>query len=233
GHTQVVPDGLPCACGQHGCVEAYASGRGFMRRLEAALASGTATRLAEETGRDASRVTAALVARAAGLGDAFAKQLWDDAERYLGQAIANYVTLLNPELLVLGGGVMTTVPSLAPALEQRVRSHAAGPLPGRVRAPGGRDWATPQGSSAPRTGCGRRRERPHASDRRRAIALRPARRSLDDGRARRAHSRLPLAVSRAHALQLGRRAVRPRPARVRRGEAPASPARLSPLRSSG
>src|SRR5262249_27099772 len=120
GHTQVVPDGLPCACGQHGCVEAYASGRGFMRRLEAALASGTATRLAE----DPSRVTAALVARAAASGDAFAKQLWDDAERYLGQAIANYVTLLNPELLVLGGGVMTTVPSLAPALEQRVRAHA-------------------------------------------------------------------------------------------------------------
>src|SRR3990172_6309725 len=36
GHTQVVPDGLPCACGRHGCVEAYASGRGFARRLEAA-----------------------------------------------------------------------------------------------------------------------------------------------------------------------------------------------------
>jgi glucokinase len=95
-----------------------------MRRLEAALASGTATRLAEETGGDASRVTAALVARAAASGDTFAKQLWDDAERYLGQALANYVTLLNPELLVLGGGVMTTVPSLAPALEQRVRAHA-------------------------------------------------------------------------------------------------------------
>jgi len=124
GHTQVVPEGLPCACGQHGCVEAYASGRGFMRRLEMALAAGTATRLVEETGGDASRVTAALVARAAASGDAFARTLWDDAERYLGQALANYVTLLNPELLVLGGGIMTTVPSLAQALEQSVRTHA-------------------------------------------------------------------------------------------------------------
>ena len=124
GHTQVVPDGVECACGQHGCVEAYASGRGFARRLEAAIAAGTQTRLAQETGGTASRVTAALVARAAAAGDAFAKRLWDDAERYLGQAVANYVTLLDPEILVLGGGVMTTVPSLAAAIEREVRAHA-------------------------------------------------------------------------------------------------------------
>jgi glucokinase len=124
GHTQVVPGGVPCACGQRGCVEAYASGRGFVRRLEAALAAGTETRLARETERDPSRVTAALVARAAASGDVFAQGLWDDAERFLGQAVANYVTLLNPELLLLGGGVMTTVPSLAQALERQVRSHA-------------------------------------------------------------------------------------------------------------
>ncbi len=124
GHTQVVPDGLPCACGRHGCVEAYASGRGFARRLEAALAEGIETRLASETGGDPSRVTTALVARAAAAGDAFAEAIWGDAERYLGQAIGNYVTLLNPELLVLGGGVMTTVPGLAPALEREVRAHA-------------------------------------------------------------------------------------------------------------
>lgn len=124
GHTQIVPDGIPCVCGQRGCVEAYASGRGFARRLEAALAAGTETRLGRETEGHASRVTAALVARAAVEGDAFARALWDDAERYLGQAIANYVTLLNPELLVLGGGVMTTVPSLAQGLERQVRAHA-------------------------------------------------------------------------------------------------------------
>jgi glucokinase len=69
-------------------------------------------------------VTTALVARAAAAGDAFAQSIWSDAERYLGQAIGNYVTLLNPELLVLGGGVMTTVPGLAGALEREVRAHA-------------------------------------------------------------------------------------------------------------
>ncbi len=123
GHTQVVVDGLPCPCGQRGCVEAYASGSGFVRRLQSALAAGTETRLAEDTGRDATRVTAALVERAAAAGDAFARDLWADAERYLGMALANYVTLLNPELLVLGGGVMTTVPALADSLARQVRAR--------------------------------------------------------------------------------------------------------------
>jgi len=45
-------------------------------------------------------------------------------ERYLGSAIANYVTLLNPELLVLGGGIMTAVPALIGAIERQVRARA-------------------------------------------------------------------------------------------------------------
>jgi len=123
GHTQVVMDGLPCPCGQRGCVEAYASGSGFVRRLQSALATGTVTSLGEDTGREPARLTAALVARAAETGDPFARELWQDAERYLGMALANYVTLLNPELLVLGGGVMTTVPALAKSLARQVRDR--------------------------------------------------------------------------------------------------------------
>jgi len=124
GHTSVVADGLLCACGQRGCVEAYASGRGFVRRLQSALEAGVATSLAEETGGDASRVTGALVARAASTGDVLAREMWADAERYLGMGLAGYVTLLNPELLILGGGIMSTVSSLFEALAQRVRDSA-------------------------------------------------------------------------------------------------------------
>lgn len=123
GHTEVVPGGLPCACSQLGCLEAYASGRGFVRRLEAAVAAGVATSLIRETGGDPTRLTAPLVARAAAAGDPLAREMWDDAERYLGTALAGYVTLLNPELLVLGGGIMTTVPMLFDALAERVRAR--------------------------------------------------------------------------------------------------------------
>ncbi len=122
GHTQVVKDGLPCGCGQRGCVEAYASGSGFVRRLEAALGAGIKTSLAKATGGEPARLTAGLVAREAAHGDGFAREIWVEAEQYLGMALANYVTLLNPELLVLGGGVMITVPALADALAERIRA---------------------------------------------------------------------------------------------------------------
>jgi glucokinase len=112
GHTQVVPDGLPCACGRRGCLEQYVSGAAFQRRLGRALEDGTPTRLADLAGREPSRVTAAMVARAAAEGDRFAATVWDEAERYLAMAAANYVTLLNPEVLVLGGGVIESVPRL-------------------------------------------------------------------------------------------------------------------------
>ena len=116
GHTQVVPDGLPCACGRRGCLEQYVSGAGFQRRLRGALDAGVQTSLREVTGDDASRLTATMVRTAAGMGDAFARAVWDEAQRYLVLAVANYVTLLNPDVLVLGGGVIETVPDLFEAV---------------------------------------------------------------------------------------------------------------------
>lgn len=112
GHTQVVPGGLPCPCGQRGCLEQYASGSGFQRRLLAALSVGVETRLRAETGGDPLQLTATMVQAAADAGDRFARQLWEDATRYLTMALANYVTLLNPDMLVLGGGVIEAVPGL-------------------------------------------------------------------------------------------------------------------------
>lgn len=112
GHTQVVPDGLPCRCGRRGCLEQYVSGNGFQRRFAAALADGIPTALADATGRDAERLTASMVERAAASGDRFATEVWRDAVRYLTLGVANYVTVVNPAVLVLGGGVIETVPAL-------------------------------------------------------------------------------------------------------------------------
>jgi len=111
-HTRVVPDGLACWCGGRGCLEQYASGRGWRRRLRAALAAGTPTALREATAGDPEALTADMVAAAANTGDAVARGLWGDAERFLTLAIANYVTLVNPEALILGGGVFDDVPEL-------------------------------------------------------------------------------------------------------------------------
>jgi glucokinase len=112
GHTQVVPEGLPCPCGQRGCMEQYASGSGLQRRFARDLASGIETRLIGPVRREPARLTARMVADGAAAGDTYATALWRDLERYLALALANYVTVLNPEVLVLGGGVVETVPAL-------------------------------------------------------------------------------------------------------------------------
>ena len=120
GHMQVVPDGLPCPCGARGCLERYVAGSGFQQRFGDALAGGVPTALAARTGRDAGRLTAALLYEAAQAGDAFARAVWDDAVHYLTVGLANYVTLVNPRVLVLGGGVIETVPALFDAAARSI-----------------------------------------------------------------------------------------------------------------
>jgi len=120
GHTQVVADGLPCRCGRHGCLEQYVSGSGFQRRLAAAMQAGRGGRLVDVCGGDASRLTALDVYTAARAGDALAHEFWSDAVRFLTMSTANYVTLLNPHALVMGGGVIETVPALFDALVDAV-----------------------------------------------------------------------------------------------------------------
>lgn len=120
GHTQVVPDGLACRCGRAGCVEQYASGSGLQRRLAAAVTGRRTSRLIDVCAGDPSRLSARDVYEAAMMGDALAREFWGDATRFLTMAVANYVTILNPGVLVMGGGVIATVPALFDAVAERV-----------------------------------------------------------------------------------------------------------------
>ena len=120
GHTQVVVDGIPCGCGSRGCLERYVSGSGLQQRLRAAIAAGVATALVASTGGNADRLTAMMVYEAAQNGDEFAHGLWDDAVSYLVVALANYVTLVNPRVLLLGGGVVESVPAMFDAAAAEV-----------------------------------------------------------------------------------------------------------------
>ena len=120
GHTQVVPDGLPCRCGRNGCLEQYVSGSGFQHRLAAAMTAGRASRLIDLCDGAPSRLSARDVYEAAMADDALARELWSDATRFLTMAVANYVTILNPRVVVLGGGVIATVPALFDIVAERV-----------------------------------------------------------------------------------------------------------------
>jgi glucokinase len=146
GHMRVVPDGRRCACGNRGCWEQYASGNalGHAAREVAVSSPVTAARLLEQVEGDAARLTGEDVARAAADGDPLALELVTDVGAWLGQGIADLAAVLDPDVVVVGGGVGTLGELLlAPARDRLDRA-----LPGRGFRPGPRVVAAELGPQA-------------------------------------------------------------------------------------
>ena len=101
GHLCVVPDGLPCGCGNRGCLESYASGTALVRAARAA--PGPA--LLAAAGGDPAAITGPMVTAAALAGDEVAVALIADLGRWLGHGIASLAAVLDPGIVVVGGGV--------------------------------------------------------------------------------------------------------------------------------
>jgi glucokinase len=126
GHVTIDWTGRRCGCGQRGCVEAYASGSAIARRAAEALAHGREP----STLREAAEVTAETVAAHAAQGDWLARRVWDGATAALGRAVAVLVNVVEPQLVVLGGGVTRAgdallLPVRRAALAQAMRPAAA------------------------------------------------------------------------------------------------------------
>ena len=119
GHCPVIAEGPVCSCGLRGCLEAVASGWAISRAADAAVASGEATLLARGPARDARAV-----AEAARAGDAVACRILSDVGTYLGMGISTLVNLLNPEMIVLGGGVMSAPDHIIEAARASMAKHA-------------------------------------------------------------------------------------------------------------
>lgn len=122
GHIKVQPGGRRCGCGEVGCLEAYAGGHNLGQRAAEAIAQGRPTRLEVPEGLTPS---AQMLALAAAQGDALSRELLEEAAQLVGVAAANVVTLLNPDVLVLGGGVLAGSPLVREGVEQAVRANAS------------------------------------------------------------------------------------------------------------
>ncbi|MGE6758604.1 ROK family protein [Corallococcus interemptor] len=112
GHIKVVPGGRLCGCGEHGCLEAYAGGHNLIAQTKELLSSGGSPVLERLTNGDPYTITPVTLETAAEAGDVKAKEIHSRAAQFLAVAVANYVTVLNPSRLVLGGGVLTHCPGL-------------------------------------------------------------------------------------------------------------------------
>ena len=124
GHMVIMPDGPLCSCGNNGCLEALASGTAIARAAYELVASGQGDAVLQAAGGRREAVDARAVAKAAQKGDQQARAILAGAARALGIGIANVVNILNPPLVVLGGGVMAMKDLMWPLMEKEMRARA-------------------------------------------------------------------------------------------------------------
>lgn len=105
GHTPVKFDGRPCWCGGRGCLAVYASGRGIAEAARDAVGGEAGAALVTVAGGDPLRITAAHVFQLADAGDPLAMAIADEAGQALAAMIGGIVNGLNPEAIVITGGV--------------------------------------------------------------------------------------------------------------------------------
>ena len=105
GHTMIDPDGLQCGCGNHGCLEAYASGPAIAAMGIKAVKQGRTTLIGEMVAYDLNKITPQIIAEAANKGDLIAKEIYAHVGKLIGIAAVNISLAIGPERIVIGGGV--------------------------------------------------------------------------------------------------------------------------------
>lgn len=106
GHLVVKPAGPLCSCGNRGCLESVASGQALARDAFEGILAGKSALLGDLTQGRPETVTAQDVCVAANMGDPFCSSLINAAGDYIGMALADAVSLLNPSRVILGGGLI-------------------------------------------------------------------------------------------------------------------------------
>ena len=105
GHVIFDLDGVPCTCGNHGCLERYCSATALIRMAREAVENNPESQIMQLAGRDISRIEAKTVFDAARNKDEVALKVFYHYTDCLAQAVASVINLLDPEVIVLGGGV--------------------------------------------------------------------------------------------------------------------------------
>jgi glucokinase len=127
GHIQSVPDGHPCGCGRLGCLEQYASGNALVRfaRAGARQEPDRARLLLELAGGDPLNITGRQVTESAQQGDGVARDTFATIGYWLGVAMADLAQIFDPQVLVIGGGVIDAGELLMGPTERTYRDQLA------------------------------------------------------------------------------------------------------------
>ncbi len=122
GHTTVSMGGPRCTCGSTGCVEAFCSGWAIERDGQQVVRSGRSEKIRELAGDG--MITARTVSRAAKAGDEAALGIFERAGTALGVALASFVNIFSPEMIVVGGGLSRAGDILLDPAKRALRANA-------------------------------------------------------------------------------------------------------------
>ncbi len=106
GHMVVLAEGPVCGCGKRGCLESVASRTAIVRDIRLGIAAGRQSLIPQMTGGNPERLTSGVLARAWRRGDPLVREVMGRAQFYLGVGVASIVNLIDPEVIVFGGGVV-------------------------------------------------------------------------------------------------------------------------------
>jgi len=125
GHIQMVPGGVRCGCGNLGCLESYGSGSALVRVTREKVLEDPegATTLMQLAGGEPSGISGPLITQAARAGDDFALARLAELGDWIGQGVATLTAVLDPNVVVIGGGVSEAGALLLDPIRASFESH--------------------------------------------------------------------------------------------------------------
>jgi glucokinase len=130
GHMVIEVNGPKCGCGNRGCFEALASRTAIFREIQAAVKGGQETLLTDMLGKDLSDMRSGDLRKAIRRGDKLTTKVVESAAEFAGIGVANLINVLNPELVVVGGGVIEALADeMMPTLIKAAKEHV---MPGTM-----------------------------------------------------------------------------------------------------
>ncbi|HEY2953386.1 MAG TPA: ROK family protein [Verrucomicrobiae bacterium] len=123
GHMVIDINGPKCGCGNKGCFEVFASRGALFRKVQAAVKDGQKTVLTEMLGQDLKDLRSGDLRKAFRRDDKLVEKIVEEAAEYTGLAVANLINLINPEVVVLGGGLIEQLADeMMPIITKRARA---------------------------------------------------------------------------------------------------------------
>jgi glucokinase len=130
GHMVIEVNGPKCGCGNRGCLEALASRTAIFRKIESAVKDGQKTVLTDMLGPDLQDMRSGDLRKAMRKGDKFIEKIIEEVAEFAGIGVANLINILNPEVVVVGGGLIEALQDeMMPTLVKTAKDHV---MPGTL-----------------------------------------------------------------------------------------------------